>query len=128
MIEEIAKKYDNFSDSLILKIIYLSVNNDAKDNGYMEILIDSFNGEREYAREKIKLLIKGIIKCKFLQEQNGNSVFINTALLKKENDIIIIDFFPIPGFPLELDPDSNFYIYCKAINYEVVEQAVTISS
>ena len=121
MINEIIRKYEDFSDCLILGFNYLSYSFEFEPVDKLEILISCYNADSDYRREIIKLTIGQVFKWKFnLAEYGSNSTSIYSALIKEENGVIILDFFPVLGDVLELDPESDFYVFGKEISYETV--------
>jgi hypothetical protein len=119
-LEEIIKQYGDFSDALVLEFSYFGNNIEAGNNGAIEIVISCYNISRRANREIIRLRINKITKWRFNLVENGNSLSIYSALLKRQGDIIILDFFPILGDELEFDPESDFYVFGRDIHSEVV--------
>lgn len=114
MLNEIVDKYENFSDALVLEIIY---NNKSLENKYIEVILRCMNKLNGYEFEIVKLSFFDIISFQFKELENQCSNFISSALLKKENDIIIFDFFPLQYGNSDLieSIDSDFKIKCKKV-------------
>ena len=122
MIEEIIEIYDDFHDSLITKIQY-----NRNFNYYepqksiepdVELYLSCFNCQNYFERELIKIVFTDV---SFFNFQNYEGM-VSSALIKKENDIITFDFFPII-YTEHSGEDLNSFciIKCKSVNYEVME-------
>jgi hypothetical protein len=111
----IVSKYERFADSLISAVTY----NSTSTTSIVEVLMECWSNEDDYKREKIKLKFIDIQLFRFIEV--GGSTVINSALLKNEDNLITVDFFPI-RFERELleDTNSDFLIKCKKITYEVL--------
>ncbi len=124
MLKEIIEKYGDFHDALISEINYKCHDEYIyPDNRILEVILRCQNFENgEY--EIVKLMFKHVRKYSFSEEFSGSSLLIYSALLKKEEDIIIFDFFAIiyGDWLLKENPNSNFIIKCKEVSYEVLSQ------
>jgi hypothetical protein len=122
MLKEIKKQYDQFLDSTVFNFNYSfsSINN--KIEKKIEVIIYCANIKKDYKWEFIKITFIDLIKYRFIQTENISNGVIESALLKEENGIIFIDFFPILLDLGDLDenPNSRFSIHCKKIEYEVI--------
>lgn len=119
MFDEIVKKFERFSDALILEFTYK--NTPKISNGPdVEMMIRCMNAENNYKWQAVKLTFKQVMKIRF-QEYKSSSTVVFAALLENKNGIIKIDFFPMIGVdPLVEDPNSDFYIHCKELAYEII--------
>ncbi len=122
MLKEIIEKYEHFSDALILEFTYKN-SSENTIRPMVEITLRCMNARENYAWEMIILRFEQVVKIKF-QEDRSSSTVIYSALLKKSENIIKVDFFPLIGSePLMEDPNSNFYIHCKEISYKLIEKS-----
>lgn len=118
MIEEVSKRYESFHDAVISKYSY---ERSLEDMGRVEIYIRVMNALDDYIFEEVKLTFIDIFKIRFVEEEKMSSLIINSALLKEEGGIVTMDFFPdIYSWGLKENPDSDFYIKCRKIEYEVL--------
>ena len=119
MLNEIINKFENFSDALVSEIKY----NYALDRKDAEVTIKCMNRLNDYNWEIIKLFFIDVVYFRFYENDKTTSTIINSALLKNENDLIIIDFFPLifGGSNLKINENSDFIIYCKRIEYTSIE-------
>ena len=118
MIDEIKKRYELFSDSLISKISYERT---TEKDGKIEIIIRSMNALNNYQFELVKLIITNVIEFRLIEKHPFSSLIINSALLIKENDFIIIDFYPdIYKDCLKINLESDFIIKAEKICYKVL--------
>ncbi|MBN9293030.1 MAG: hypothetical protein J0G96_03520 [Flavobacteriia bacterium] len=116
MIDEIKNKYEHFSDSLVLKIVY-----DADDTSKkIEVIIKCMNKLNDYEFEIITLSFEDIISFCFIDTENQSNVSINAALLTNERGIITFDFSPLIFERAELkeNENSDFKIKCRKISYK----------
>jgi hypothetical protein len=122
MLKEILDKYGEFSDSWITEIKYSKKNNQINSIRIIEILITCANKQNDYTYEVIKLKFIDVFEFKFSEINNGDNFATNDVLLKKEGDTILFDFLPIDHFDyLEENPESNFKIKCKSIEYDFIK-------
>ncbi|CAM4431536.1 hypothetical protein [Flavobacterium terrigena] len=119
MIEEILNRYESFSDSLISKICYERSN---QNDGKIEVFIRCMNAYNDYQFESIKLVLTDVIEFRLIENNPFSALVVNSALLIKQDDFIIIDFFPdIFNEGLKLNSESDFMIRAKGINYQVLK-------
>ena len=113
MIDQIISKYENFSDALVSEINYKS----SLQTRSIELIVKCMNSQKDYEWEIIKLTFIDIIFFKFSENENSSSTLINCALLKEENGIIIMDFFPLifGNYNLKENINSDFIIKCKTL-------------
>ncbi|SHG15814.1 hypothetical protein [Pedobacter caeni] len=116
MLNEIINKYENFSDSLVLEMLY---NTTSKN---LEAVIKCMNKLNDYEFETIKIFFSDVISVRFVEKQNQSSTSINSALLTSNNEIITFDFFPLiyGNSDLHENKYSDFMIKCKQIGYKVI--------
>lgn len=117
MIDNIIKKYGAFSDSWVSEILM--------ENDEIHLLITCANKLNNYKYETIKLICKKVesfsINKKYFKIMHG----IKEALIKVDNNTIIIDLDPIDYFDyLKEDPNSTFKIKCKKIDYKFIEEYI----
>lgn len=122
MFEEIKKSYGEFHDALITEVNYRTDFNyhNYQDSGVneVEVFISCFNLIKKFQRELIKITFVDVSVFKF----GAYEGMVNSALLKKENDLITFDFYPIIYSDyLEEDLNSDCIIKCKKVFYSVVE-------
>lgn len=119
MINEIINKYEHFSDSLIIKLVYI-INDNSK---VIEVTIRCMNKFKDYQFETIKLSFEDIISFRFIENENQSSFLINSALLLNEKGIITFDFFPLifGRSKLSENENSDFKIKCRKVSYEQIE-------
>ena len=122
MFEEIKKSYGEFHDALITEVNYRTDFNyhNYQDSGVneVEVFISCFNLIKKFQRELIKITFVDVSVFKF----GAYEGMVNLALLKKENDLITFDFYPIIYSDyLEEDLNSDCIIKCKKVFYSVVE-------
>ncbi|MGB3947675.1 MAG: hypothetical protein WBM13_06805 [Bacteroidia bacterium] len=119
MLNEIINKYEQFSDALISEISYKSTGN--KKN--LDVVIKCMNSLKDFEFETIKLTFIDLISVRFIEREKMSSVLINSALLKKTNNIIMFDFFPTTyDNNLVENLNSDFIIKCKEVYYDVLEK------
>lgn len=113
MINEIINKYEKFSDALISEINYKS----SLQTRSVEVIIKCMNSQKDYEWEIIKLKFTDILLFKFSENANSSSTLINSALLKEEDGIIVMDFFPLifGDHNLKENINSDFIIKCKTL-------------
>ncbi|PUB24727.1 hypothetical protein C8J95_1205 [Elizabethkingia sp. YR214] len=113
MIEQIKKDYKAFSDAVIQEFNYT--------NHICKIYINLYNWTTDN-RENIILLFENILLFKFFESIKINSTVISNALLKEENGIITLDFFPVyfNESRIEENKDSDFII--KSEKLEIIKK------
>ncbi|WP_028888960.1 hypothetical protein [Tenacibaculum ovolyticum] len=119
MIRNVLNKYREFSDSLLVNILYnYNIDN---SKSYIELTLSCINVENNFSYEKVKLIMKEIEEFILIEPYNAdNKMVIKDALLKEENGLIIFDFDPIDHFDyLEENPNSTFKIKSKQIKIPV---------
>lgn len=118
MIEEIVKKYGNFSDALISEIQYRSLGRDR----IVEIVITCMNSQKDYDWDTIRIKCSEINFFRFEEKCNVSSTAINSALVFVRDGLITVDFFPtfLGGEDLEENPKSDFIIKFEKISYELI--------
>lgn len=119
MINEIINKYENFSDALISEIIYHSIENIKE----VEVVISCMNALNNFNYEKIRLYFIDVISIRFNENENESSTVINSALIRNDNGIIILDFFPLnyEEGSLKENENSDLKIKCRKLNYCILE-------
>lgn len=121
MIHEIIKQYQYFSDGVIRNITY-SYPIENKINATVQILCS--NTQNNYEWELVKIIFYDILFFKFIAHGDSIGSVIDMALIKIENEFIVFDFFGLFNAnyqSLEENPESEFVIKCKKIEYEVLE-------
>lgn len=122
MLKEILDKYGEFSDSWINEIIYFKKNNQKKTIKNIEILMTCANKQNDYIYEVIKLKFIDVFEFKFNEINNGDNFATSDVLVKKEGETILFDFLPIDHFDyLEENPQSDFKIKCRRIEYDFIK-------
>lgn len=118
MLNEIINKYENFSDALILELLYRAIDNSRT----IEVVINCMNALNDYKYEKIKLTFKDIVSIRFNENDNQSSTVINSVLISNDNGIIIFDFFPLiyGGANLKENENSDLKIKCRKISYKII--------
>ncbi len=121
MFDEIIKKYSTFPDALITQL-HMSIGKEQKIR--IQVRIHCYNLLYENKLEYITLLFDEVLSFNLFNEGHTNITFINAALLKKENNDIICDFFPIfmSNDLLIEDKDSPFRIRCTKISCELLPE------
>ncbi|UII32465.1 hypothetical protein LVD17_01250 [Fulvivirga ulvae] len=90
MLDEIKRKYGEFSDSLILKFTY-----EAKESSQnLEVIIHCMNELNNYEFETVKLSFVNVISFRFIENERTSSVLVNSAFLERKNGVITFDFSP----------------------------------
>jgi hypothetical protein len=119
MLNEIINKYEKFSDTLILEIVYHVVGNSRR----IEVVINCMNALNNYEYEKIKLTFNDVVSMRFNENENQSSTVINSALLSENNGIIVFDFFPLiyGESSLKENENSDLKIKCREVSYIVLE-------
>lgn len=117
MFDEIVRKYEAFNDARILSFNY---NNDGV-SVTVEVVIRCMNKKNNYAFEDIKLTTKGVLLFRFIESTQICSTVINRALLKEEEGVVTIDFYPeiLSKDDLRENMNSDFIIKSKTIEYRV---------
>ena len=122
------KNYEDFGDALITEIHYRSNFNyqDVAECGKHEIdiFISCSNRNRDHERDLIKITC---IDLKSLKIQKSERMIFG-ALMKDEEGIITLDFFPIietvtdeGKFILSENIESDCIVKCKEVIYKVIE-------
>lgn len=122
MVEVLKETYGEFHDALITQVRYNTnfnyQNNQDSGVNEVEICISCFNLINDFKRELIKINFFDVSVFKF----GAYEGMVNSALLKKENDLITFDFFPIDYYDyLEEDLNSDCIVKCKKVSYSVIE-------
>ncbi|MNQ96316.1 hypothetical protein D3C85_1119130 [compost metagenome] len=128
MLKNLIENYEDFGDALITEIHYKSnfnYQNVVKSGKHeIDILISCFNRNRDYERDLIKITC---IDIKSLKIQKSESMIFG-ALMKEEEGIITLDFFPIldtvtdeGDFILGENIESDCIIKCREVIYKVLE-------
>lgn len=128
MLKNLIENYEDFGDALITEIHYKSnfnYQNVVKSGKHeIDILISCFNRNRDYERDLIKITC---IDIKSLKIQKSESMIFG-ALMKEEEGIITLDFFPIldtvtdeGDFILRENIESDCIIKCREVIYKVLE-------
>ena len=119
MLNEIIKKYGEFPDSWIKNINYF-VNDNSR---IIEITIVCANNQNENKYEIIILCFLDIIEFRFLELHSPDNFATGDVFIKQIEDIITFDFCPIDHFDyLEENPNSNFKIKCKKMDYKYISK------
>lgn len=115
MINEIKNKYEHFSDSLVLKLVY-NLEDTSKN---IEVIIKCMNKLKDWEFETIKLSFEDIILFRFIEKENQSSVSINAALLTSEKGVVTFDFCPLVfgRSDLKENENSDFKIKCRKVGY-----------
>ena len=118
MLDEIKRKYGEFSDSLILKFTHevkASLQN-------LEVTIHCMNESNNYEFETIKLSFVKVISFRFIQNERTSSVVVNSAFLESKNGVITFDFFPsiYGSSDLRENENSDFKVKCREVYYKKV--------
>lgn len=92
MLDEIVDTYERFSDALILDIHYANSTHDGRS---LDMTIRCMNKHKDYEWDTVKISFMGISRFRFIEEERTSSTLINSALLRSEQDKIVIDFFPL---------------------------------
>ncbi|WP_418264586.1 hypothetical protein [Flavobacterium faecale] len=118
MIKKIIEDYYEFSDSWISEIKLFENNNE----NVFDLIIHCANKGKNYNYEKVKISFIEVIFYKLIGE-NGISDFApKDVYIKEEDGVITFDFFPIDHFDyLEENPNSNFIIKCRKIEFKVLK-------
>jgi hypothetical protein len=117
MLEEIITKYENFSDSMILDFFFYQY------DGYkiIEVTINCMNSMNNYEYEKIKIIFEDVKSFRFIENNKESSTVIYSAMLKRNKNTIIFDFFPlIFDDELKENEKSDFKIEFLRLNYEIL--------
>ncbi|KQX13588.1 hypothetical protein [Flavobacterium sp. Root420] len=128
MFKNLIEDYEDFGDALITEIHYKSNFNyqDVAKSGNHEvdILISCFNRNRDYERDLIKITCIGIKSIKIQKSER----MIFGALMKEEEGIITLDFFPIVDtvtdkgeYVLRENIESECIVKCNEVIYKVLE-------
>jgi hypothetical protein len=128
MFKNLIEDYEDFGDALITEVHYKSNFNyqDVVKSGKEEvdILISCFNRNRDYERDLIKITC---IDIKSLKIQKSERMIFG-ALMKEEEGIITLDFFPIIDtvtdegeFILRENIESHCIVKCSEVIYKVLE-------
>lgn len=91
MLEKIKQKYSGFSNAAIQEVNYnryLAIKE--LEDGMIEIILKTEIGKTDY--EIVKLTFLGIHIFRFLEVYKTNGLAIKEALLKREKNIITLDF------------------------------------
>jgi hypothetical protein len=118
MINEIINKYEQFSDALISEINYKS----SIQSRNIEVIIKCMNSHKDYKWETIKLIFIDVLFFKFTENENTSSTLINSALIKEEKNMIIVDFFALifGNNDLKENANSDFIVKCKTLKYKLL--------
>ncbi|UZO82097.1 hypothetical protein NBT05_06390 [Aquimarina sp. ERC-38] len=115
MIKEIYEKYGEFSDSWIEKIDI------SKDT--VSLTLICANKMNSFKYEKILLELMLLEKIILNKNSYEDIIGIKDLLLKENENYIVMDLDPIDHFDyLKENPQSNFKIWCKDINYKFIEE------
>ena len=120
MMNEIIERYANFADGLITSFCYSGSLYERE----IWVEIKCMNSQRDYEWDIIKLIFLEVVLFRFNENEKVSSTLINSALLKEENGLAIIDFFPLilGNNDLQVNVNSDFIIKCKTISYELIMQ------
>jgi len=120
MLEKITSEYAKFPDSLIEGICFFPISK--KSDSTIEVTLSCYNLKKENKKETIKLIFTKIELVKFNQLNDNPSLFLDEIYIDGRNDLITFDFFPIDHFDyLEENPNSNFIIKCRKVEFEVLK-------
>jgi hypothetical protein len=128
MLKKLIEDYEDFGDALITEIHYKSNFNyqDVLKSGKHEvdIVISCFNRNRDYERDLIKITC---IDVKSLNIHKSETMIFG-ALMKEEEGIITLDFFPILNtvtdegeYILTENIESHCIVKCSEVIYKVLE-------
>jgi hypothetical protein len=118
MLEEIAKTYYDFDDAVIHGFKYTT----AHEANSLEIQISCMNSKTD-TWETFRVICFNVLYFRFFESYKICSTVVNTALLKTEDDIMTIDFFPtiLGGRSFKENPESDFLVKFKNISVQAVE-------
>lgn len=128
MLKNLVENYEYFGDALITEIHYrsnFSYQDSAKSGkNEVDIFISCFNRNRDYERDLIKITC---IDLKSLKIQKPERIIFG-ALMKEEDGIITLDFFPIietvseeGEFILSENIESECIVKCNKLVYHVIK-------
>ncbi|MBO9728463.1 MAG: hypothetical protein J7623_07465 [Chitinophaga sp.] len=121
MIDEIVKRYGDFSDALIWRFSFESNVHSASGKGSIEVLINCMNHEGNFEWERIILVFEEVLCFRFAENRRTSSVVVNAVMIKQEHDEIVFDFFPlILADGIAENPQSDLIIRCKRVKYTSV--------
>ncbi|MFN8359149.1 MAG: hypothetical protein U0264_04475 [Candidatus Kapaibacterium sp.] len=121
MIDEIINKYEKFPDGSISEFSYKFDYNNLKRE--INLIVHCMDFQNNCEWNVIKLIFMDVIHFQFVEIENSCSTEINSALLKKENGVITVDFFPLIYFEeLKENDKSDFMIKCKELKYELISK------
>ncbi len=122
MITEIKEKYNVFEEGIILEVHYKSYFSPPALKGDVIVLIRCKNLLNNYNYETIKLIFKKVQEFRLIENKNRSSTFVPCVLIKKENELFVVDFFPLEysNDILVENINSDFIIKSKELFYEVV--------
>lgn len=117
MFDEIVRKYEAFNDACILSFNY----NHHLANVTVEMVITCYNKENDYAFETIRLVFRDVSLFRFIESTQICSTVINHALLREEDGLITIDFYPEfrNKDDIRVNENSDFIIKSKTIEYSL---------
>jgi len=119
MIEEIKKKYDPFSDTLVEIINY------NESIGLVSIIMiceNEFNDLNNFNRERIKITLHEVSFFNVEGYFAKPDIMIGGLLLEKCDKGVLLDINPIEYFDyMNENPKSKGKIIAKAVTYEFLE-------
>lgn len=122
MIDELIQKYEHFSDALILQIKFKVSIGKLNVKGDIEVIIRCSNSQNGYSYEIIKLNFIDVLNFRFIEHETTSSTVITWALLQRDSDSILFDFFPILYNNMgKENKESDFLIRCLNLEYEKLE-------
>jgi len=118
MLAEIKEKYKGFHDAIINEVSYLPFSTALRKSlKELRVSITCFNWQKEQWEDVI-IVFKEVAKFKYIDTLKLQSVVVFEAMLKENEDGIIVDFYPIQvdgREVLEEYPDSTFLVHCKSV-------------
>ncbi|MDN3673027.1 hypothetical protein QWY99_08180 [Flavobacterium branchiarum] len=121
MIQEIIKKYDYFSDAQIKNVSYTYPTGQGAN---VAVQIECCNTQNDYDWELINIVFNDITFVRFIGYGDSIGSVIDMAFIKIEEDEIVFDFFGLfdaDNQTLGENPESDFIIRCKKVDYQVIE-------
>jgi hypothetical protein len=120
MVAELVSKYGAFSDALISELRFRMLSNPMS----IDITLECMNILNGYEYETLILSFCDVVSFQFSQEVDECSIVVFSALLTSEDDLVLVDFFPLIFGPdrFKENDKSSLKIKCKKLSYTKLEK------
>jgi len=123
MLNEIKEKYQTFSDSVIHRIGFKTLNEETSlIQNDMIIFIEALNWKND-TWERLKIIFTEVTQIRIIENKRRHIDVVFEALICEDSGEVVFDFDPIDidGVGnLKENPDSNFSVRCKSVSFELI--------